>query len=115
MTITSNKTERVNNLRRMIKRIENQKLNPLTLTWKDIQFEYKDECSFWFNGKMYEVDAELIMDKIGRTATAYVCFGGYSAPKYRFEEYEMKITDVDDGILKEWLMGNTNLWSEIKE
>lgn len=112
MLAVTSKQDRVKNLRRLIKKIENKKP---ALTWRDIEFEDKKDCSFDFNNKFYRVDADTIMDMLGRTATAYVLAGGYSVPKYRMESYEMTIDEVDDGILKEFLMQNNNLWEEIAE
>lgn len=98
-------------LRKAVKKIEEKK----PLTWRDIAFADRSDVSFDFNGKMYRVDADAILNIMGRTVTDYRICGGYDTPIYEQINYEVTIRDIADNILKEWLMEHFKMWEEVPE
>lgn len=101
----------LNQLRQEVKKIEEKK----RLTWRDIELQDKSDCNFDFGGKYWRVDADEIMNIMGRTVTDYRICGGYDTPIYEQVNYEMTIRDVDDNILKEWLFEHFRMWEEVPE
>jgi len=101
----------LNELRQVVKKIEQQK----KLTWRDIVFTDRSDVAFDFNGKMYRVDADEIMNILGRTVTSFSICGGYEVPIYVPETYEITIKDIDEDILKVWLFEHFRMWEEVPE